>query len=761
MSLTDQFASVVGRYGPLGCLAIKHALKLVAPEVLITLVVELCEAANRGGEAPRRATTAADQARIGQILGVFEGDLRVLLDAAAPLADMPEAMGRLLASLATSDAQVQRGLAQVAAIGQDLERLEQGQREILDGVGQLGDAQAEQLALQRQGLGEQARLFEELGRLRLDLKDSMAVILAVQAANQDLYAGRFAAAGASLEQLNQAQPALTSAQVLLAAARGGQGDWAGAEAALKAAARARPGDATLARLHARVTRYTKVRIAQPESARLPGPGDRLGPWTIRACLGRGGCGQVFQAEGIWDAALRTVAIKRVHGHLAGDPAFEERFKQEIGHLFRIQGTPGLVNLLSFDKDADFGGWYLVMDYVPGESLQARLERHGALPAATVAKLGAQVAGALVKAHAQGLVHRDIKPANIILSTDGQPVLVDFGIARHDPAGAAAPTQMNSYTALFAAPEQMRKGVASIASDVFALAATLHYALLFDQPAFRDPDDYDPKRVPEPWQAFFDTALASNPMRRYRDMAAVGEVLLALAGEVSARRVVPGKPSAPASARVTEQGAEPVAPAAATTQERTVAGRVVAALGEALLAFAGGGPERPAAPAASTTRGELTVAGRRYLLHPDGTATDTQTGLMWMRCALGQTWDGATCQGKATKMNWHEAMKQTGDGFAGYSDWRLPTIEELRTLVYCSSGKPETWNDTGNKPCEGDYQRPTMASTVFSSTLGLPFWSSSPYANYSNYAWYVNFYDGYVYDHYKDSGNYVRLVRGGQ
>ena len=62
----------------------------------------------------------------------------------------------------------------------------------------------------------------------------------------------------------------------------------------------------------------------------------------------------------------------------------------------------------------------------------------------------------------------------------------------------------------------------------------------------------------------------------------------------------------------------------------------------------------------------------------------------------------------------------GDGFAGYSDWCLPTIEELRTLVYCSSGKPKTWNDTG-KSCKGDYQRPTIASEVFPNTPTPTWW----------------------------------------
>lgn len=614
MALPEKFRGLLGRYGPTGCLVVKHSLRLVAPEALVDLVVDLCEQVT---DSPRRmgrpapAVNAADQECISQLLGVLEGDLRPLLDAAAPLADLPEAMDRVLASLATGNAQVQRGLAQVADIVQGLERLEQGQREILEGVGQLGDAQAEQLAMQRQGLREQALIYGELGRLRLDLRGSLALIHTFQAAFQELLAGRFANARTGFERLQQEHPALAGPQVLLAAARGAEGDWTGAEAALAAAQRARPQDPTLTRLHSRLTRYTQVHTGRTATL-TPGPGDRLGPWTVPACLGRGGFGQVLKAEGLWHGESRTVALKLVHAHLSGDPAFEERFKQEIGHLFRVQGTPGLVNLLSFDKDATFGCWYLVMDYVPGESLQTRLERSGAIPGSELAHLGARLAGALAKAHAQNVIHRDIKPANIILTRDDSPVLVDFGIARHDLAGASASTALNSYTALFAAPEQMRKGAASIASDIYSLAATLHYALLYDRSDCRDPDDYDPARVPDDWRAFFDTALATNPARRYRDMVAVRVVLEYLAGQVHPR----GAP-------------QPLARREKSASDAR-------------------GHNAESTPAQSR---EVAVAGRRYVLHVDGTVTDTRTGLMWMRCCVGQTWDGATCRGEARKMDW--------------------------------------------------------------------------------------------------------------
>lgn len=139
---------------------------------------------------------------------------------------------------------------------------------------------------------------------------------------------------------------------------------------------------------------------------------------------------------------------------------------------------------------------------------------------------------------------------------------------------------------------------------------------------------------------------------------------------------------------------------------------------------------------------------RYTLHSNGTVTDTWTGLIWQRCSLGQTWDASsgTCTGNVTTYNWQDAMIQAMfDDLAGHRDWRLPNIEELRSLVA--------------------YDRhPTINRNVFPNTptsYWSRYWSSSPDAGTSWYAWGVSFYHGYANDDGRSSGYAVRLVRSGQ
>jgi hypothetical protein len=122
----------------------------------------------------------------------------------------------------------------------------------------------------------------------------------------------------------------------------------------------------------------------------------------------------------------------------------------------------------------------------------------------------------------------------------------------------------------------------------------------------------------------------------------------------------------------------------------------------------------------------------------------QTQLMWMRCALGQTWNGTTCVGQASKMNWEEACQQKSS-FAGYKDWRMPTIEELRTLVDTNqSGAKIHPQAFPNCPADRYW-----------------FWSGSPYANNSGYAWGMDFNDGNGGISNRNDNCHVRLVRGGR
>jgi hypothetical protein len=144
---------------------------------------------------------------------------------------------------------------------------------------------------------------------------------------------------------------------------------------------------------------------------------------------------------------------------------------------------------------------------------------------------------------------------------------------------------------------------------------------------------------------------------------------------------------------------------------------------------------------------------RFLGEDQGIVEDIRTKLQWQRCSLGQTWTGATCTGEATQHEWDEAQLLAPAG------WRLPTKDELASLVNCSSGKPSYLKD--RLLCAGDFGRPTIWSAAFPNTPQSSFWSSSPSANNSNFAWYVNFYNGYVSNGSKNYQKYVRLVRGGQ
>ncbi len=160
---------------------------------------------------------------------------------------------------------------------------------------------------------------------------------------------------------------------------------------------------------------------------------------------------------------------------------------------------------------------------------------------------------------------------------------------------------------------------------------------------------------------------------------------------------------------------------------------------------------------------------RYRNLGDGTVMDVQTGLQWMRCSLGQAWDGlwfkSTCAQDPQQFTFQYALSATTalneqGGYAGYQDWRIPSIEELKGLVYCETGGFAIWKATDDA-CEGNYSKPTIDGNAFPKTPPNVFLSSSPYADDSGFAWYVDFGYGFVANGYKSLTSYVRLVRGGQ
>lgn len=163
----------------------------------------------------------------------------------------------------------------------------------------------------------------------------------------------------------------------------------------------------------------------------------------------------------------------------------------------------------------------------------------------------------------------------------------------------------------------------------------------------------------------------------------------------------------------------------------------------------------------------------FLIINHGVARDKATGLEWMRCAIGQTWDGNTCIGVAEKFTFEEALQRTlklndKGGFAGKRDWRRPTHRELFSLIRCSSGigKHETMlHDDGAKLRDGclgeSYLKPTLSQAIFPNSPDFWFWTSSRFQGSPDGAWYGSFHQGHISFHNIKAPSHVRLVRAGQ
>src|SRR5688572_22500477 len=151
-------------------------------------------------------------------------------------------------------------------------------------------------------------------------------------------------------------------------------------------------------------------------------GQMLGPYEIEAPLGAGGMGEVYRGR---DTRLgRLVALKVLRASEASDPHLLRRLTREAKAISQLN-HPHICTLFDVGSHEDIS--FLVMEYLEGETLAARLSR-GPLPLPEVLKYAIQIADALAAAHAQGITHRDLKPANIMLVRTGAKIL-DFGLAK--------------------------------------------------------------------------------------------------------------------------------------------------------------------------------------------------------------------------------------------------------------------------------------------------------------------------------------------
>jgi WD40 repeat protein len=262
---------------------------------------------------------------------------------------------------------------------------------------------------------------------------------------------------------------------------------------------------------------------------------RLGPYEVIEVLGQGGMGVVLKAR---DPALdRTVAIKLLNPALAHGPTARRRFAREA----RAAAAVGHDHIVAIYAVDEFRGLpYLVMQYIPGRSLQERLDETGPLSVPEILRIGTQAARALAAAHAQGVVHRDIKPANILLENCVERVkLTDFGLARAIDDASLTQSGVIAGTPQYMAPEQARGEAVDARSDLFSLGAVL-YAMAGGRPPFRADSamavlkrvcddrhrairELSPE-IPDWLEAVIDRLLTKDPADRLQSAAEVADLL---------------------------------------------------------------------------------------------------------------------------------------------------------------------------------------------------------------------------------------------
>ncbi|MGE3074069.1 MAG: protein kinase [Dehalococcoidia bacterium] len=303
----------------------------------------------------------------------------------------------------------------------------------------------------------------------------------------------------------------------------------------------------------------------------------FGRYELLEVLGQGGFATVHRA---YDPILdRPLAIKVLHGYLAGDSQMAERFIREGRALARVN-HPNLVNV--YDAGTEENQAFLAMEYVEGKTL-AELSAGRQMPLAEASEIIRQVAGAIAAVHGAGLIHRDIKPANIIVEPGGRAVLLDLGVARDMDSTGLTATGLVVGTPGFLAPEQVDSTVfVGPSTDIYQLAATT-YTLLAGKPlyegdtaqvlyavAHRPPPDLGETRPDLPYHAIaaVSRGLSKDPAQRPATVLEFAEGLRSpgeavpptvVAAAEDARTVVSTDSGPSPSAATVVSGSHPAAP----------------------------------------------------------------------------------------------------------------------------------------------------------------------------------------------------------
>jgi len=257
-----------------------------------------------------------------------------------------------------------------------------------------------------------------------------------------------------------------------------------------------------------------------------------GRYKIEDLLGQGGMSAVYKAT---DPNLkRTVAVKLVHPHLSDVTEFVDRFRAEASVVGQLR-HPNIVQVFDFNRDGD--DFYMVMEFVAGDTLRDRLDQLNSagsqMPLVEVMQYAINVCEAADYAHRRNLIHRDIKPANVMLDLQGQAILMDFGIAKIMGGPEYTATGATIGTALYMPPEQIRGERVDERSDIYAMGVML-FEMIGGRPPFQSESPMtvlmmhlgdpvpDLKELrpdcPADLNAVVDKAMAKAPADRYQSAA---------------------------------------------------------------------------------------------------------------------------------------------------------------------------------------------------------------------------------------------------
>src|SRR5690349_15819912 len=213
-------------------------------------------------------------------------------------------------------------------------------------------------------------------------------------------------------------------------------------------------------------------------------GNVVGSYKVTDKIGEGGMGAVF--KGIDLMLEREVAIKMLRPELASQPDVVERFRAEAVTLAKLN-HPNVATLYSFLRQGE--DFFMVMEFVRGETLDSLVKRSGAMPCDRAIALFCQALEGIDHAHKMGIVHRDIKPANMMLTETGTLKVMDFGIAR--VLGTSRLTKVGHLigTVEYMSPEQVRGEETDARSDIYSLGILL-YEMLTGRVPFNSTSEYE-------------------------------------------------------------------------------------------------------------------------------------------------------------------------------------------------------------------------------------------------------------------------------